>query len=273
MGRLEGRIAIVTGGGGGIGSATCRVLAREGATVIVADVAAENAESVAAGIVKAGGRAQSWQVDVADFGSVRTMVDHAVERFGAIDILHNNAAAINRDREDIGIAEMELESWDAILAVNLSGVMHGCRAALPHMRRQGRGAIINTSSGAARQSQMDRGAYDATKGGVEALTRHIAVSQGKHGIRCNVVAPGLVLTENVMRIIPQEIRDECLAHVPTPYLGATEDIAHAVLFLASDEARYVNGATLDVDGGLSKAVPFTAIVRRFMAMEEIPSDR
>lgn len=268
VGRLQGKIAIITGAGSGIGEATAKLFAREGAEVTVADVKVDRAQRVAGEILAAGGRAHAAEVNVGDWDSVHGAVEAVVARSGRIDVLHNNAAAIDEMMDDSNILDMSIAAWNFHLNVNLTGVMLGCRAVIPHMIRQGGGSIINTSSQAYRQVTYIQPAYCATKAGVNGLSRQLAVCYGKHGVRCNVVAPGLIETDNVRRFLPQGLRDEFSAHVTTPRLGVPDDIAHAALFLASDESGYVNGAVFDIDGGIGVPMPTVAYERRMRQQQD-----
>lgn len=265
MGRLNGKTAIITGSGSGIGEGTAKLFAREGADVTVADVKGDNARRVAEEIVAAGGKARGVEVNVGVWDEVKAMVDDVVARDGRIDVLHNNAAAIDEMLDDSNILDMSIEAWNFHLNVNLSGVMFGCRAAVPHMIRQGGGSIITTSSGAYKQAMIGQPAYHATKAGVNGLTRQLAVCYGKQGVRFNVVAPGLIVTDNVRKFLPTSLLAEFSAHVTTPRLGEPDDIAYAALYLASDESAYVNGTVIDVDGGIGIALPIAAHMRKLAA--------
>ena len=251
-GKLAGRVAIVTGAASGIGRATALRLAREGAAVLVADLNGEGAASVAKEIEAAGGRAAGFAVDVADEASVVAMIERAVKEFGGLDILHNNAAAsdpvlMSRDGD---ITTLDLEVFDRTLAVNLRGPMLGCKHAIPRMLARGGGAIINTSSASGLVGDPVRTAYGASKAGLDSLTRYVATQYGKRGIRCNSIAPGVIATPALAaNVSPEMIAIYERSHL-TPRLGRPEDIAAAVAFLASDDAAFITGQTLQVDGGL-----------------------
>jgi NAD(P)-dependent dehydrogenase (short-subunit alcohol dehydrogenase family) len=259
-GKLEGRVAIVTGAASGIGRAAALALAAEGAAVLVADVNEAGAAAVAEEIARHGGRASSQLADVADERSVAAMVAAAVERFGGLDILHNNAAAVDtalmsRDGE---ITAMEVEVWERTFAVNLRGPMLGCKHAIPRMLERGGGAIVNTSSAAGWAGDVTRSAYGASKAALEALTRYVATQYGKRGVRCNAIAPGVIATPALAaNVPPAQIALYERTHL-TPRLGLPEDIAAAVVFLASDDGAFITGQTLRVDGGLLVHHPATA---------------
>ncbi|MFT4197871.1 MAG: SDR family oxidoreductase [Pseudoxanthomonas sp.] len=254
---LAGRVAIVTGAGGGIGGATARLLAAQGAAVLLADIDLAAAERVAAAIAGQGGRAQAAHLDLAEEDSIRAMVEAALAIDGRLDILHNNAAALSADlaRRDLDVAGMDLDVWDFTFRVNVRGTMLCCKHALPHMLAQGRGSIINTASNLALQGQVIQAAYSASKAAVLQLTRSIAAAYGRQGIRCNAVSPGMVLTPAARENLPAELRAAVEGETLTPFLGEPEHIAHAVAYLASDQAAYTTGHNLVVDGGTASHVP------------------
>jgi NAD(P)-dependent dehydrogenase (short-subunit alcohol dehydrogenase family) len=258
-GRVQGRLALVTGAAGGIGVACARALAREGASVALADVDLAAAQREADAIVAVGGHAIAIAVDLGDEASVIAMVDAAVERLGGLDILHNNAADTRLSgTRDMPVERVDTQVWDAILRVNLRGTMIASRAAIPHLRRRG-GAIVNTSSGAALAGGLSHSAYSASKAALHSLTQSIATQHGKEGIRCNAIAPGLIVTPATRDTYAgSELGAVMLRHHLTPRLGRPEDIAAAVVFLASDEAAFITGQVICVDGGLLAHQPYVA---------------
>lgn len=259
MGRLENRIAIVTGAASGIGAATARRLAAEGASVAVADIVLDGAELVAKNIRAAGGSARALRVDLGDVASVRAMVEDAVAAFGGLDILHNNAAATRvAAREDLPVGSADPDVWDLTMRVNLRGAMVAIQAAVPHLLARGGGSIVNTSSGAALAGDLGHPAYGASKAALITLTRYVATEYGKQGVRCNAIAPGFVVTAASEGSAQGAVQDLMLRHHLTPRLGRPEDIASAVVFLASDEAGFITGQTLCVDGGLLAHQPYVA---------------
>jgi NAD(P)-dependent dehydrogenase (short-subunit alcohol dehydrogenase family) len=264
MSRFSDRVAIVTGAGSGIGAATARLLASEGALVTVADIRVDAAEAVAQSIRDAGGRARSQLVDVADPDAVQAMVAETTREFGGLDVLHNNAAAIDRNMVDQDVVTMELETWNQVLAVNLTGAMLGCRFAIPAMLERGGGAIVNTASAAAFYGSESLAAYGTSKAGLVALTRYVATAYGDQGIRCNAVAPGVVVARDTQEALggpmSEHLRRYTTSHL-TGRLGYPEEVAAAVAFLASDDGSFVTGETLRVDGGFTAHSPTYATDR------------
>jgi NAD(P)-dependent dehydrogenase (short-subunit alcohol dehydrogenase family) len=262
--RLKDRVAIVTGSASGIGRSTALLLASEGASVVVADLDGPGAEKVVAEIEAAGGTALARVVDVSREDAVREMIATAVDTWGGLDILHNNAAALGpaSPGRDMDVASMDVEVWDRTMAVNLRGVMLGCKHAIPAMLERGGGSIVNTSSGSAQRGDLAIPAYAVSKGGVDTLTRYVATQYGKRGIRCNAIAPGLILTHEVEQFGGEDYVRMLEEHHLTPRVGRPEDIAEAVLYLVSDAASFVTGQILNVDGGISSHVPPFADIRR-----------
>jgi NAD(P)-dependent dehydrogenase (short-subunit alcohol dehydrogenase family) len=257
MGRVEGKVAVITGGGSGIGEACAVRLALEGAAVAVVDISAAGAERVAAHIVAAGGRAIPVAADVSDEDHVRRMVATTVSEFGRLDILHNNAALVAHEvfRRDRTVTEMDLEVWEAIMAVNLRGPMLGTKHAVPVMIEGGGGSIVNMSSGSSQLGDIERSAYGASKTGLNALTLYTATQYGREGVRANAILPGLILTPAAATNLPADVRAIVESNVLTPCVGEPDDIAHLVTYLASDESRYVTGQLFPVNGGQSSHQP------------------
>lgn len=264
---LDGRVALVTGGSGGIGTATCYALAQRGASIVVADIAADNAQALAEELNGKGHNALAVTVDLADEAQIIDMYAKTMEAFGRLDIVDNNAALLTAEmaRADGNIAEMATEVWDATFAVNTRGTMISCREALKIMTDQKSGSIINTASNLALQGNVIQAAYSASKAAVIQMTRAIATSHGKIGIRCNTVLPGLTGTDAALNHLPPELVEIITEETLTPFLGLPKDIANLVAFLASDEARYITGQAIAADGGTSIHIPGVARLREFFA--------
>jgi NAD(P)-dependent dehydrogenase (short-subunit alcohol dehydrogenase family) len=263
LGRLAGRVAIVTGAASGIGRATAAALAREGAAVVVADLNADGAKRVAGEIEAAGGRAFAQATDVSSEPSVAAMVAAAVDRFGGLDVLHNNAALVDPAvmGADGEVTSLSLDTFERTLAVNLRGPLLGCKHAIPRMLDRGGGVIVNTSSAAALAGDLVRTAYGVSKAGLDALTRYVATQYGKRGIRCNSIAPGVIATPALAANVPAELIAVYERSHLTPRLGRPEDIAEVVVFLATDAAAFITGQVLSVDGGLLAHHPAVAEMR------------
>ena len=248
LGRFNGQVAIVTGGASGIGEATCRRLHAEGATVVIADLNGARAELVAKEL---GEHASAQQFDAGDVTSIERLVLGTIERFGRLDVLHNNAALTSPElhAKDTNAIDIDFEVWDLIMGVNLRGYLAGCKYALPTMIAQGSGAIVNTASTGAFSGDITRLAYSISKAAIVGLTRQIATHHGHQGIRCNAVAPGLVLSPGSIAGV-QNVIQVMQRHLLTHEIGEPEDLAALVCFLASSEARYINGQTYIADGGM-----------------------
>jgi len=248
---LAGKVAVVAGGAGRIGTATSVRLAEEGASVVVGDLDGQAAESVAGRIVAAGGRAISVRVDVSDEADVATLMAAAVEAYGGIDALHANAADLSPDTimGDSDALTVPLELFDHTLSVNLRGHLLCTRHALPHLLERGGGAIVYTSSAAAFVGEPRRPSYAVAKSGLNALARHVASRWGKEGVRANAVAPGLVMSGALLESAGEDFARRALKDSRSHRLGTPEDVAAVVALLLSDDGSWINGQVISVDGG------------------------
>jgi NAD(P)-dependent dehydrogenase (short-subunit alcohol dehydrogenase family) len=250
--RLEGKVCIITGGGSGIGRASALLFAQEGARLVVADKKAPSAEAVAAESSRQGAEAIAVEVDVANADEVQRMIEKTLEKFGRLDVLVNNAGyGITGS-----VVETDADAWDALMAVNVRGVFLCSKYAIPAMRRNGGGTIVNTASVVAAVGIANRAAYCASKGAVAALTRAIAIDHVGDGIRCNAVAPGTIDTPYFAEILgnspdPDAVRKALAARQLLGRLGTPEEIAAGILFLAGDESRFATGTILTLDGGMT----------------------
>lgn len=250
--RLKNKALIVIGAGTGIGAATARRLAAEGACVAVADINFPAAEAVAADLVRRGARAFAVAIDVTDETSVQAAVATTLGRFGRLDGAHVNAADMRVILQDSDVLAEDLAAFDRTIAVNLRGHLLCTRAVLPPLLQGGGGAIVYTSSGAAVAGEPTRPAYAVAKGGLEALMRHVASKWGRDGITANCVAPGLTVTPEMEASggFPKELVEQMLGSTPHRRLGRVEDIAGVVALLLSEDGRWVNGQVWHVNGGI-----------------------
>jgi meso-butanediol dehydrogenase/(S,S)-butanediol dehydrogenase/diacetyl reductase len=254
MARFDDKTALITGAASGIGAATARLFAQEGARVVLADVQDTLGREVADQIRAAGGTAHYIHADVSASEDVAGMIQATVEHFGSLDILYNNAGLARGG----SITEIAEEDWDLVIAVDLKSIYLGCKYAIPRMRERG-GAIVSTASVAGLRGSPGLHAYGAAKAGVINLTRSIAAEAGQYGIRVNCVCPGIIETPiwGALGQLPPEARTEMFRRMGEGVLlgrsGQPEEIAKVILFLASDDASYITGAAIVVDGGLTAA--------------------
>src|SRR5215471_5962136 len=258
-GKLDGRVAIVTAGGAGIGAATARRFAQEGASVVVADLSGRRAEEVSTGITAGGGTAVWLKIDAADPEGVQAAIKLALDTYGRLDVMFNNAGAA----EMAPLDETSLESWNRVLAVTLTSTFLGMKYCLPIMRKQGKGAIINTASISGTGGDYGLSSYNAAKAGVINLTRSAALENAKHNIRVNCVCPGAIDTRAPMLMAGDRADEHRRAHAaatPLGRMGQAEEIARTILFLASDAASFITGAAVVADGGLTAHTGLPAFV-------------
>lgn len=254
MRRLDGKVAVVTGAtltdrGLNIGGATVLEMAREGASVVAADIDLSSAERLAHEVDAMGGTAIACLFDLADEASIQALVDTAVDHFGRIDVMHNNATIVSS--EDHDLLSTSTAAWDAMLTMNVRGYALGCKFAVARMVSAGTGgSIINTSSTSALLGMPSRIAYAASKAAINSLTVNVATQYGKQGVRCNSICPGLTLSAEALRTQSDGVLEIYRRHTLTPHLGDPVHIAKMAVFLASDESAFVTGQIIKVDGGL-----------------------
>ena len=251
--RLKDKVALITGGGSGIGREAAILFASEGASVVVADVADAAGRETVSKIEAAGGKARFVHADVSRAEEVRAMVGAAEESYGRLNVLFNNAGIF--PGADGGVLETDEETWDLVMRVNLKGVFLGCKYGIPALLRAGGGSVVNTASFVALMgSATPQIAYTASKGGVLSLTRETAVEFARRNIRVNALCPGPVDTPLMAELLGDPARRaRRMVHIPFGRLARASEVAQAALFLASDESSYVNGAALTVDGGITVA--------------------
>ncbi len=249
--RLADKVAIITGAAVGMGKVAAELFAKEGASVLVTDVAAPEGEATTQAIRDAGGRAVFVKADVAQEDDVKHMVNVAIEEFGRVDILYNNAGIMPED--DTSVTETSELTWDRVMDVNLKSTFFCAKYTIPHMVKQGKGSIINVASFVAFMGcTVPQDAYTASKGGMLSLTKSFAIQYGKHGIRCNAICPGPIETPLLRKLwTSEEARNLRLNRIPLGRFGAPNDIVYMALYLASDESSWTTGAWLIVDGGIS----------------------
>lgn len=246
MDRLQNKVTLITGGGSGIGQATCLLFAREGAKVVVADYVAEGGNETVQQIKAAGGEATFVQADVSKSADVRNMIALALRAYGRIDVLFNNAGIEGASAK---LANYTEEEWDRVIAIDLTAVFLGMKYVIPEMIRQGGGVIISTASVAGMVGFQGSGAYAAAKAGVIQLTRLAALEYANKNIRVNCICPGVISTPMAQRVMGDRPADQVARMEPIGHLGKPEDIANAALFLASDESSFATGAPFIIDGG------------------------
>lgn len=249
--RLADKVAIITGSASGMGQLAAKVFASEGASVVVTDIAEREGEVTAHAIRDKGGKAIFVKADVANEAEVKHMVDVAMDAFGRVDVLYNNAGIM--PGEDGSVTDISEATWDRVLDINLKSAFLCSKYAIPHMMQQGKGSIINVASFVAFMGcSVPQDAYTASKGGMLSLTKSFAVQYGKHGIRCNAICPGPIETPLLRHLwTSEEARNLRLNRIPLGRFGEAKDIVYMALYLASDESAWTTGAWLVVDGGIS----------------------
>ncbi len=262
--KLEGRVAIITGAGRGLGLVCAQTLSQLGASIAILEINADSGAEAAESIRRAGGNAMSAAVDVSSEAQVAAAIAAVIESFGRIDILHNNAAILSNEQRagDRDVMNMDVNAWDRAFAVNTRGSMLMSKHVLPHMLKQGKGSLIHTSSGFASQGDLSLTAYGASKAAVTQMSRSIATQYGKRGIRSNVIQIGLARDENAHPMDAEMLKIILDGHL-TPAFGTPRNIADVVAFLASDDSAFITGHTLVADGGFSAHMPTTAAMQHF----------
>ncbi|HYZ10759.1 MAG TPA: glucose 1-dehydrogenase [Actinomycetota bacterium] len=250
MGRLDGKVALITGAAGGMGLAASRLFAEEGARVVMSDVVEDAGRAAAADI---GDDAAFVRADVSRGADVEAMVRFAVETFGGLHVLYNNAGVVLPN--DTGVVETDEDTWDRTMSINLKGVWLGCKFGIPAIIESGGGSIINVASFVALMGAATAQiAYTATKGGVLSMTREIAVEYARRGVRANALCPGPIETPLLLQLFADDAaKQRRLVHVPMGRLGQAEEVVRAALWLASDESSFMTGAAMVVDGGITSA--------------------
>jgi NAD(P)-dependent dehydrogenase (short-subunit alcohol dehydrogenase family) len=250
VGRLDGKVALITGAAGGMGLAASRLFVEEGAHVVMTDVAEDAGRAAAEEI---GQGAAFTRADVSTSADAEAMVRFAVETFGGLHVVYNNAGVVLPN--DVGVVETDEEAWDRTMAINLKGVWLGCKFGIPAIIESGGGSIINVASFVALMGAATAQiAYTATKGGVLSMTREIAVEYARRGVRANALCPGPIETPLLLQLFADEAaKERRLVHVPMGRLGQAEEVVRAALWLASDESSFMTGAAMVVDGGISSA--------------------
>ena len=271
MDRVRGRVAIVTGAASGIGAATAEVLAREGASVVVADLNPEGAHEHAKTLTSQGLSATAAPFDLGDPASIETLIGLTLGTYGGLDILHNNAAATHlAATRDAPIAQADPAVWDETMRINVRGTMLAIKLAAPHLIAGRHGSIINTTSGSGLTGDLGNPAYGASKAAIISLTQYAATQYGKQGLRVNAIAPGLIVTRASRESgHADRLGDIMLRNNLIPRLGEPADVANLVLFLASDDASFITGQVIGVDGGMQAHAPYYS---DFMALAEAAAE-
>ena len=259
MGRLSGKVAIVTGSTSGIGIGIAKVYAKEGAQVIICGRREARGQEVVDEIVAEGGKASYHFMDITQAESIEALMADTAKEFGKIDILVNNAA--NVALKDGRVDELTLDMFDAIVQSDLRGTFYAIKCALPYLQENGGGSIVNIGSMASCGGDLGSTAYACAKAGVDILTQYTAQQYGKQNIRCNCIRPGLIVTPQNEGKVPQALKDIFLGSIMVNRYGCPEDIAHAAVYFGSDESAYVTGQIINVDGGMNSHAPTVAQFR------------
>ena len=260
MNRVQGQVAVITGGASGIGEVAASLLASEGAAVVVGDLREDDVGRVADEITARGDKAVGVAVDATNEASLARLIDAAVTEFGRLDIMCNNVGGSNPEK-DLDVLNLDLDEFDRVMNLNVRSTLLGCRLAIPHLMEAGGGSIINTASVAGLSGDFIQSAYGTAKAAVIRLTQYVATQYGQHHIRCNAIAPGAVLTPALTGNLSAEMIEGIRAHNALPFIGEPQDVADVMLFLASPESRYITGQVIVVDGGMTSHSPIAEIRR------------
>lgn len=259
MGRLQDKVAIVTGSTSGIGIGIARLYAAEGAQVIICGRRKEKGQAVVDRIASEGGKASYHFMDLTDMSSVEKLIEDTIAEYGKIDVLVNNAA--NVGLPDGSVTELTLEMWDDVFNSDIRGTFYTTKLVIPHMKNNGGGSIVNIGSMASCGGDLGATAYACAKAGVDMLTSSVALQYGKDNIRCNCVRPGLIVTPENDEYVPQMLKDIFLSNIEVNRYGCPEDIGHMCVFFGSDESAFVTGQIINVDGGMNSHVSTVAQFR------------
>ena len=260
MGRVEGKVAVITGGASGIGRAAAARFVAEGASVVIGDLRESDAAKAAKELSADGGRAIGVAVDVTDESSLGSLIEGAVTEFDRLDIMCNHVGGSNPDK-DTDVMGLDLDEFDRVMRLNVRSTLLGCRLAIPHLAKAGGGSIINTASVGGLSGDFTQIAYGTAKAAVIRMTQYVATQCGEQRIRCNAVAPGAVMTPSLVDNLPAEMIEGIRGHNALPFIGEPDDLAAVMLFLASDDARYITGQVIVVDGGMTSHTPIAEIRR------------
>lgn len=266
MSDMAGRVALITGAASGIGLATAKTLATRGVRIMVSDINMDAAQAAVSELVGSGAEADCVHCNIGNEDEIRDAVAATVDRFGSIDIMHNNAALLSPESlvGDSEIAEIDSALWDKVMEVNVRGTMLGCKYAVRAMLEAGKGGVIVNTSSMYGMSAFNRmPAYSVSKAAINMITQHVATAYGRKNIRCNAVAPALIKTPASEAVIPKEVTQLHDDAAALPFSGTAQDMANVVVFLASDESRYITGEVLRVDGGTTSHLPTYSDARRY----------
>ncbi|MGB8389894.1 SDR family NAD(P)-dependent oxidoreductase [Mycobacterium sp.] len=262
---LAGMVSVVTGGAGGIGSATVKTLLELGSTVVAADLPGTDFAALRESVKPYEDRLDTQEVDISAEDSVIALLKSVKSSHGRLDVLDNNAGLTSKAAFDFDVVNMDVAMWDEMQAINVRGTMLMCKHAVPLLIEAGGGSIINISSDQALSGDSMTVAYGTSKAGVNGLTRFVAAAYGKHSIRCNAVSPGLITSETMLATMPEQLQKIFIDNCLIPRLGDPADVAEAVAFLASPRSSYITGQVLQVDGGVLAHLPTMAAINALFA--------